>query len=84
MNKLITKTLTMPFKKLFNLLIFLQFTFLITSAQTITGKISDTAAKKDIGSAVVALLTTGDSILYKFTRTDKNGLFEIANAKPGK
>lgn len=79
-----TKTLTMQLRKRSIVIIFLQLTFLISSAQTMTGKISDTASKKDIGNAVVALLTAGDSILYKFTRTNKNGVFEIGNAKPGK
>ena len=56
---------------------------LFTSAQTFSGKITDTAARKDIGNAVVALLTTGDSVLYKFTRTNKQGDFDISNSKPG-
>ena len=55
----------------------------ISSAQSITGKISDTAARKEVSNAVVALLTTGDSILYKFARTNKEGEFEIAHTKPG-
>jgi hypothetical protein len=73
----------MQLKKLANLIIFLQFTFLISSAQTVTGKISDTADNKSIGNAVVALLTTGDSILYKFTRTTSEGKFNIHNVKQG-
>ncbi|MCW3089649.1 MAG: hypothetical protein JWP81_718 [Ferruginibacter sp.] len=54
---------------------------LFSSAQSITGKITDTAAKKEIPNAVVALLTAGDSILYKFTRTNKEGNFEFHNVK---
>ena len=54
-----------------------------TTAQTISGKIIDSTNKKNISNAVVALLTTKDSILYKFTRTKADGKFEIANAKPG-
>ncbi|MEO6549442.1 MAG: outer membrane beta-barrel family protein [Ferruginibacter sp.] len=53
----------------------------ISSAQSITGKVMDTATKKEIGNAVVALLTSGDSILYKFTRTNKDGTFEISDVK---
>ena len=60
------------------------FVSLTTSAQTIGGQIADTANKKDISNAVVAILTTGDSILHKFTRTDKNGGFKINIARPGK
>lgn len=54
-----------------------------TTAQTISGKIIDSTNKKNISNAVVALLTTKDSILYKFTRTNADGKFKIANAKPG-
>jgi hypothetical protein len=54
------------------------------SAQTLSGKIVDTAGKKDISNAVIALLTPGDSVLYKFTRTNASGDFQIKNAAPGK
>ncbi len=54
------------------------------SAQTISGKIVDTSGKKNISNAVVALLTTTDSVLYKFTRTNTEGKFEIKNATSGK
>ncbi len=73
----------MNIKLTFLLFNFLCFTSLVTSAQSITGKISDTATKKGVSNAVVALLTTGDSVLYKFTRTGKEGNFEITNTKPG-
>jgi hypothetical protein len=73
------RKLTVPF------LIFLSFLFSQNlSAQTLSGKIIDTAGKKDISNAVVALLTPGDSILYKFVRTNTTGRFEIKNARPGK
>ena len=76
-------TLTMP--NLTSLLITLACAFTVgtTTAQTISGKIIDSTNKKNISNAVVALLTTKDSILYKFTRTNADGKFEIANAKPG-
>ncbi len=54
------------------------------SAQTISGKIVDTAGKKDISNAVIALLTPVDSFLYKFSRTNASGDFQIKNAAPGK
>lgn len=52
-------------------------------AQTVSGKLSDTANNKEIANAVIALLKTGDSVLYKFSRTDKEGKFEITNTKQG-
>ena len=55
-------------KKIFFLINLLIFGFLTASAQTITGKIADTAAKKEIINAVIALLNPKDSTLYKFTR----------------
>ncbi|MBC7889791.1 MAG: outer membrane beta-barrel protein [Ferruginibacter sp.] len=58
-------------------------TSLVSSAQSLTGKISDTASRKEIANAVVALITPGDSILYKFTRTGADGNFEISDAKAG-
>ncbi len=73
----------MQLKKFPSLIIFLQLSFLFSSAQTITGKISDTASNNDIGNAVVALLTKSDSILYKFTRTTTEGKFVLKNVKAG-
>ena len=58
--------------------------FLTLEAQTFSGTISDTTNKKNIENAVVALLSPGDSILYKFIRTNKEGAFEIKNVKSGK
>jgi hypothetical protein len=56
------------------------------TAQTtsLTGTVGDTSQKKQIENAVVALLTPGDSILYKFTRSDAQGKFSFTNIKPGK
>jgi hypothetical protein len=74
----------MKLKKLPFLIFAFHFSFLVSSAQSITGKIADTSSKKDIGNAVVALLTTGDSVLYKFARTSTDGKFEIKSVKSGK
>ena len=71
-------------KKIFFLINLLIFGFLTASAQTITGKIADTAAKKEIINAEIALLNPKDSTLYKFTRSNTNGNFEIKNVKTGK
>lgn len=66
---------------------FLFFLFVLCctkiSAQNISGVITDTINKKNIANAVVAVLTPADSILYKFTRTGKDGSFVIKDIKPG-
>ncbi len=74
----------MRLKAAFFLFAFFQLAFFISSAQSITGNILDTASKKEISNAVIALLTPGDSTLYKFTRTTSEGKFEIKNAAAGK
>lgn len=62
----------------------LLFSCLFASSQTISGNIYDTSGKKNISNAVVALLTPVDSVLYKFSRTDTEGKFEIKNPRVGK
>ncbi len=49
----------------------------------LTGLITD-AEKKPIYNSVVALITPVDSVLYRFTRSDKEGKFDIKNLKTGK
>lgn len=72
-------------KKTFLLVTLTTFIFICTSqAQTFSGVISDTVNRKTIENAVIALLKPGDSILYKFVRTNKEGAFEMKNVKPGK
>ncbi|HEU0064402.1 MAG TPA: outer membrane beta-barrel protein, partial [Flavisolibacter sp.] len=77
---LLTKTI------LLNLFITAIFLFLTSalSAQTVKGKISDTLEHKSLQNAVVTLIQTKDSLLYKFTRTNKNGEFILNNVAPGK
>lgn len=48
---------------------------------TLSGIVTD-GDKNPIKNAVVALLTSKDSILYRFTRTDIDGKFELKNVKP--
>ena len=48
-----------------------------------SGTVMDTLQKKGIENAVVAMLRPGDSVLYKFTRTDANGKYSLKNVKPG-
>ena len=56
-----------------------------TQAQTISisGSVEDTINKKGVHNAVVALLSTRDSVLYKFTRTNETGKYSFVNIKPG-
>ncbi|MEO6540063.1 MAG: outer membrane beta-barrel family protein [Ferruginibacter sp.] len=56
-----------------------------TQAQTVSvyGSVIDTVQKKGVPNAVVLMLTPGDSVLYKFARTDANGSYSIKNTKPG-
>ncbi len=53
-------------------------------AQSISGKIFDDTESKPVANAVIAILKPVDSILIKFTRTNKDGNFELKNVPPGK
>ena len=53
-------------------------------AQNITGKIFDNTNNKSIANAVVAILQPKDSILLKFTRSNKEGDFTLQNIPSGK
>jgi hypothetical protein len=66
--------------------VFFLFFFAMSSvfSQNVSGIIADTTNKKNIENAVVALLTPVDSVLYKFTRTNKDGLFKLEPVVPGK
>ncbi len=68
-------------KKLLPLFLLLAGT---ANAQTITGKIFDSTENKAVQYAVVALLKPVDSILLNFTRTNKDGSFELKNMPAGK
>jgi Outer membrane protein beta-barrel family/Carboxypeptidase regulatory-like domain len=66
------------------LLLLFIFLSLVTAAQNISGTITDTTNKKDVSNAVAAILKPGDSTLYKFVRTDKEGAFVLKNIPAGK
>ncbi|HWC52347.1 MAG TPA: outer membrane beta-barrel protein, partial [Chitinophagaceae bacterium] len=55
-------------------------------AQTssIKGTITDTVEKRNLVNSVVALLQSKDSVLVKFTRSDKDGHFNLTGLKDGK
>ncbi len=71
--------------KLTFILLLTLFAFVNVQAQTVSlsGKVEDTLQNKPVQNAVIAMLHTQDSILYKFTRTDVNGKFSIGNIKAG-
>lgn len=54
------------------------------SQSTIRGNVADTAEGKKIANAVVALSRKSDSTLVAFTRTDKDGAFELFKIPIGK
>ena len=72
-------------KKIFAALIFLA-PFLYCSAQsgTLKGVINDTSSKQNLFNAVISLLRSKDSVLYKFTRSDGKGNFQLKNLDSGK
>lgn len=49
----------------------------------LSGTLTDGNEKAPVYNSVVALLTPVDSILYKFTRSDKKGNFNFKNVKAG-
>lgn len=51
---------------------------------TIKGTIYDTINKEHLSNTVIALLRSTDSVLYKFTRSDKDGSFSLTHVIPGK
>lgn len=50
---------------------------------SIKGRVSDTAEKKTLHNSVIALLRASDSTLVKFTRSNKDGSFQLSNLPPG-
>lgn len=56
---------------------------LFAQLPTVKGAVVDTAEKKPLHNAVVSLLHKKDSTLFKFTRTDKAGAFQIEQVPKG-
>ena len=72
-------------RKLFTLLTILFFHSVPSFSQTVTvsGSVNDPYEKKPVQNAVIALLTVKDSVLYKFTRSDTNGIYQLKDLKAG-
>ena len=68
----------------FLILLFILFISVATYSQKsiLSGIVTD-ADKFPVQNAVIALLTPKDSILYRFTRSDKDGKFNFQNLKLG-
>lgn len=71
-------------RKFFAGLFFLILAHAAIAQSTVYGTITDTLGRKNLSNAVVSLLQKKDSALYKFSRTDKNGVFSLHNVIPGK
>ncbi|MCG9791428.1 outer membrane beta-barrel protein [Flavobacterium algicola] len=65
------------------LLLFLLSTSAFSQTTNLSGLLIDNSKKNPVYNSVVALLSPTDSILYRFTRTDKEGKFDLKNLKKG-
>ncbi|MGI8583033.1 MAG: hypothetical protein ACR2KX_12590, partial [Chitinophagaceae bacterium] len=63
--------------------IFIFNVFSFAQLSGISGSVIDKNEKKPIHNAVIALLKPGDSILYKFTRSDIQGKYILNDVRPG-
>lgn len=73
----------MPKTTLIIAILFL-FSFSVFSQKSnITGVLTDGTEKTPVYNSVISLLTPKDSILYRFTRSDKKGNFNLNNVKAG-
>src|SRR6188768_691138 len=66
------------------LFLFGSLQFCIAQTASIKGTVIDTSEKKNLSNAVVAILRKSDSVLVKFTRTDKDGKFSMSKLPEGK
>ncbi len=73
-------------KKIITSLFFSFFCTTIIIAQNahIKGTVTDTLNKQNLPNTVISLLKAKDSVLVKFTRSDKSGNFEMKNLPAGK
>src|SRR5687767_4301237 len=67
----------------FLLLPFLAIQMVVFSQSSIRGELTDSVEKKSLSNSVISLLREKDSILIKFARADKNGVFSIPSVPPG-
>ncbi len=67
----------------FLFLLLLSFSYSFSQKAGIKGTINDTLNKQQLKNASVLLLYKKDSVLYKYTKTDKTGKFQLNNLKAG-
>jgi len=72
------KSLTLP------VLFFFCISSAIAQGGSVKGTITDTLNKQNLANTVISILEAKDSVLIKFTRSDKNGNFEIKDLPAGK
>jgi hypothetical protein len=86
-NKIHLKTNSTAFMTRLTLIgLFILATISNTFAQqgSIKGIVTDTLNKQNLSNAVVSVLRAKDSVLVKFTRTNKEGNFDLPNLTAGK
>lgn len=73
-------------RKTSTLFAFFMLGALVVSAQkaSVKGTVTDTLNKQNLSYSTISLLQSKDSVLIKFTRTDKGGNFELKNLPAGK
>lgn len=59
-------------------------TIVLAQRASVKGSIADTLNKQNLSNTVISLLEEKDSVLVKFTRSDKSGNFEMKNLPAGK
>jgi len=71
--------------------VFFSFLFIVFASYNgfgqisdIKGKLTDSSSNLLVSNAVVSVLRQQDSVLIKFSRSDKNGNFQIQNLDSGK
>src|SRR6478736_9877948 len=66
------------------ILLFLSVFSLHAQQPVLKGNISHTASKQNLEHALITLLRANDSTLFKFSRANANGDFDIKNLQQGK
>lgn len=65
------------------LFIFTSSIIVYSQSSSIKGTVTDTSEKKNLSNVVISLLRNVDTVLVKFSRTDKNGNFNMNDLTPG-
>lgn len=70
-------------KSIFILLCSIIAAISFAQAPSLKGVVIDSAEKASLQNTVISILRKSDSVLVKFTRADKSGLFTVSNLKTG-